>query len=688
MKKDTNQKTAHCSCAKCNAADFHKETENVSGNSVSRLFIVRMAAGCVLYVCGLMFEQGHPAALAAIVANIAGAAFNPGALALPCFLAAWICFGGDVLARSCRNILRGEIFDENFLMSIATIGAFAIGEYPEAAAVMLFYQVGEYFQDRAVQKSRRSIRALLDIRPVSANLVVGEGKSAEIRAVPPADVRVGDVIVVRCGERVPLDGIVLEGNSLLDFSVLTGESMPVEIFPGKPVMSGAINQTALITVRVEKPEGESAIARILRLVENAYEKKAYVENFITKFARYYTPAVVFAALILALAPPLVLTLTPLGRAVSGGFNLPFMTLLGEWGYRALIFLVVSCPCALVISVPLSFFAGLGCASRNGILIKGSNYVEALAKTGVVVFDKTGTLTRGVFKVTGIIPAPGVSADDLLFYTANAEAFSTHPAAVSICKRAEALVDKNLAASVRETAGQGVSALVNGKQVAAGNEKWVAGTIAGGKKNFPAVSTTATVVHASIDGHYAGCFEIADELKQDAREVCPALKTLGVRKIAMFTGDNAAAGMSVARELGIDDARCELLPEDKLTELEKLDAQKTPGASLVFVGDGINDAPVLARAGVGIAMGDMGSDAAIEAADVVLMSGEPSRIARAIRICRKTHGIVMQNIVFALAVKGVILVAGALGLTSIWMAVFGDVGVALLAVLNAMRAGRY
>ncbi|MDR2489948.1 MAG: heavy metal translocating P-type ATPase [Spirochaetaceae bacterium] len=662
MNTQHHGKAAGCSLGCCGDNSAKKEA---GGNRT--LYIVRMAFGILLFMTGLVlrktgFSLGQGA---------------EGAVVLGCFLVSWLSIGGDVLLRSAKNIGHGSIFDENFLMSIATIGAFAIGEYPEAVAVMLFYQVGEFFQESAINKSRRSIRALLDIRPSTANLK----KDGEIIVVPPAAVNVGDVIIVKCGERCPLDGIVLEGNSVLDMSALTGESMPVETGPGAAILSGAINKTALLTVQVSKEEGDSAISRILAMVENAREKKAEAENFITGFARYYTPAVVFAALILALLPPFILD-PPL--FAGGAISLPAASLFGDWVYRALVFLVVSCPCALVISVPLSFFAGLGCASRAGILIKGGNFIEALAQAGTVVFDKTGTLTKGAFRVTAVECAAGFSEEELLLYTANAEAFSTHPAAISICKRAGGRIDKNSASNVREIAGQGVGATVRGKEVLAGSLRLMQnnGLCAGGQADG---GTAGTVVYTAIDGVYAGRFVIADEIKPDSERACRELHELGVQKIAMLTGDGAGASAVVAKTLGIDDVRSNLLPEDKLTELEKLYAEKAAGTTLLFAGDGINDAPVLARADAGIAMGALGSDAAIEAADIVLMTDEPSRIAKAIRISRKTRRIVIQNIVFALSVKGVILAAGALGFASIWMAVFGDVGVALLAVLNAMRA---
>ncbi|MDR3076071.1 MAG: cadmium-translocating P-type ATPase, partial [Synergistaceae bacterium] len=579
-------------------------------------------------------------------------------LKLALFLISYLLIGGEVLLRAAKNISKGQVFDENFLMSIATIGAFAIGEYPEGVAVMLFYQVGEAFQDFAVGRSRKSITALMDIRPDFANVKTG----GEVRRVSPEEVKVGDFIVVKPGEKIPLDGVVTEGRSALDTSALTGEAIPRDVEPGSEVLSGSINKNGLLTIEVKKLFGESTVSKILDLVQNASGAKAPVENFITKFARYYTPAVVFAAAALAVVPPL---------ALGGVWS--------EWINRALVFLVVSCPCALVISIPLSFFGGIGGASRNGILIKGSNYLDALHNVDTVVFDKTGTLTKGVFAVTEIVPANGFAADELLGLAASAESGSNHPIAQSIMK---AYGKPALgAADYEEAAGHGVRVKIGGRTVLAGNAKLLEGI------EFEKPETAGTVVYLAVDGVFAGHIVIADEVKPDSANAIAELKALGVRKTAMLTGDSRAVGEKIGRELGLDTVCAELLPQHKVEQLEKLFDAKTGKGKLLFVGDGINDAPVLARADIGIAMGGVGSDAAIEAADVVLMTDEPSKIADAIRISKKTRAIVMQNIVFALAVKGVILSLGALGYATMWEAVFGDVGVAVIAILNAMRAMR-
>ncbi|WP_051941034.1 heavy metal translocating P-type ATPase [Stenoxybacter acetivorans] len=600
---------------------------------------ILMGAGAVLFVAGMAFELNQR-------------------LELALFLASYLLIGGEVLLRAAKNISKGQIFDENFLMSIATIGAFAIGEYPEGVAVMLFYQVGEAFQDFAVGRSRKSITALMDIRPDFANVKTG----GEVRRVSPEEVNVGDFIVVKPGEKIPLDGVVTEGRSALDTSALTGEAIPRDVEPGSEVLSGSINKNGLLTIKVKKLFGESTVSKILDLVQNASGAKAPVENFITKFARYYTPAVVFAAAALAVVPPL---------ALGGVWS--------EWINRALVFLVVSCPCALIISIPLSFFGGIGGASRNGILIKGSNYLDALHNVDTVVFDKTGTLTKGVFAVTEIVPANGFAADELLGLAASAESGSNHPIAQSIMK---AYGKPALgAADYEEAAGHGVRVKIGGRTVLAGNVKLLEGI------EFEKPETAGTVVYLAVDGVFAGHIVIADEVKPDSANAIAELKALGVRKTAMLTGDSRAVGEKIGRELGLDTVCAELLPQHKVEQLEKLFDAKTGKGKLLFVGDGINDAPVLARADIGIAMGGVGSDAAIEAADVVLMTDEPSKIADAIRISKKTRAIVMQNIVFALAVKGVILSLGALGYATMWEAVFGDVGVAVIAILNAMRAMR-
>ena len=580
---------------------------------------------------------------------------------LSLYLVSYLLVGGEVVLRALKNIRGGQIFDENFLMSIATIGAFAIGEFPEGVAVMLFYQLGEIFQGMAVNRSRKSIAELMDIRPDFANLKIG----SDIKKVSPEEVSIGDIIVVRPGEKVPLDGKVIEGNSMVDTSALTGESVPREVEVGNDVLGGVINKNGLLTIEVEKEFGDSTIAKILDLVQNASSKKAPTENFITKFARYYTPAVVFAALALAILPPLFIS----GATFS------------EWIYRALAFLVVSCPCALVVSIPLGFFGGIGGASKNGILVKGGNYLEALNNVEVVVFDKTGTLTKGVFKVTEIQPQGNVTRDELITYAAFAESFSNHPIATSIVKAYSKEIANDSIENYEEVSGHGVKATVLGKEVLAGNYKLMS------KENisYAQVETIGTVVHVAVNKEYAGYIVISDEVKEDSAKAIKALKEIGVRKTVMLTGDNKVVGTKVAKQLGLDEVYSELLPDQKVEKVELLDKEKSSKGKLIFVGDGINDAPVLARADIGIAMGGVGSDAAIEAADVVIMTDEPSKIASAIKIAKKTRTIVMQNIVFALGIKAIILVLVALGLGTMWEAVFGDVGVTLIAVLNSMRA---
>jgi Cd2+/Zn2+-exporting ATPase len=571
--------------------------------------------------------------------------------------------GGDVLLKAVKNIARGHVFDENFLMGLAAVVAFAIGEAPEGAAVMLFYQVGELLQASAVGKSRRAIASLMDIRPDYANVKTGD----EILRRSPGEVAVGELIVIRPGERVPLDGTVEDGRSLLDTSALTGESVPRDVEPGNAVLSGSINKSGLLTVRVTKPYGESTVAKILELVENAASKKAATENFITKFARYYTPAVVVAALLIAFVPPL-----------SAGASL------GEWVNRALVFLVASCPCALVISIPLGYFGGIGGASSNGILIKGGNYLEALSRVETVVFDKTGTLTKGVFKVTHLRPASGLDADALLEYAAYAESFSSHPIAASVAAAFGKEIDKNAVTAAGELPGFGVRATVRGRTVSAGNARLMKQVGVA----YLEPDEAGTIVHVAVDGAYAGYIVISDEVKDDSREALRRLRASGVGRLVMLTGDNRDTAERIGRELGLDEVRAELLPDGKVAAVEELEAQLKPGGKLVFVGDGINDAPVLARADIGVAMGGVGSDAAIEAADVVLMTDEPSKLVTAVKIARKTHTVVIQNIVFALAVKAVVLILGAGGLANIWEAVFADVGVAILAVLNAVRTMRF
>lgn len=577
------------------------------------------------------------------------------------FLVPYGIIGWDVLWRAIRNIAHGQVFDENFLMTVATVGAFCTGEFPEGVAVMLFYQVGEWFQSYAVGRSRRSIASLMDIRPDYANVE----EDGALRQVDPGEVAVGDVIVIKAGERIPLDGVVLEGAASVDTAALTGESLPRRVEPGDDVVSGCIDQDGLLRVQVTRPFGESTVSKILELVENASSKKARAENFITRFARYYTPCVVIGALLLAVLPPLL---------IGGAWT--------EWIHRALIFLVISCPCALVISVPLSFFGGIGGASRSGVLVKGGNYLELLADAEIVVFDKTGTLTKGVFNVTAVHP-DDISEAQLLELAALAECYSDHPISRSLKEAYGRTMDSGRVSDVEELSGRGVRARVDGQVVCAGNDKLMEEI---GVRWHPC-HRVGTTVHVAVDGRYAGHLVISDEVKEDAAEAIRLLKTEGVRKTVMLTGDAHAVGEDVAKQLGLDEVHAELLPGDKVDRVEELLGQKSPKGKLAFVGDGINDAPVLSRADVGIAMGGMGSDAAIEAADIVLMDDRPTKIAAAIRIARRTRRIVRQNIVFALAVKAAVLLLGALGMANMWEAVFADVGVSVIAILNAMRALR-
>ena len=584
-----------------------------------------------------------------------------GIVKLVLFLIPYAVIGWDVLWKAIRNIAHGQVFDENFLMAIATVGAFALGEYPEGVAVMLFYQVGELFQSYAVGRSRQSIAALMDIRPDYAN-IEQDGKLVQ---VDPEDVAVGDTIVIKAGEKIPLDGVVLEGSSAVDTAALTGESLPRDVNPGDDVVSGCINQSGLLKVRVTKVFGESTVAKILDLVENSSSKKARAENFITRFARYYTPVVVIGAVLLAVLPPLLF---------GGDWS--------DWLQRALIFLVISCPCALVISVPLSFFGGIGGASKQGILVKGSNYLEALAKTETVVFDKTGTLTKGTFQVTAVHP-DRISEGELLELAALAESYSEHPISRSLREAYQKPVDASRVTDVEEISGHGVRAKVDGHDVYAGNGKWM-DRIGASWRNC---HRTGTVVHVAVDGEYAGHIVISDAVKPDAAAAIEALKREGVKKTVMLTGDVKAVGEAVAREIGIDEVHAELLPGDKVDQVERLLKNTSGKGKLAFVGDGINDAPVLSRADIGIAMGGLGSDAAIEAADIVLMDDKPSKLAVAVRISRKTLRIVRQNIVFALGIKLLFLALGAFGMANMWEAVFADVGVSVLAILNASRALR-
>lgn len=577
------------------------------------------------------------------------------------FLVCYVVIGWDIVWKALTNILHGQVFDENFLMTIATIGALILGEHSEGVAVMLFYQVGEWFQSYAVSKSRKSIASLMDIRPDYANVE----RNGKLEQVDPEEVNIGDTIVVKPGERVPLDGKIIKGTSALDTSALTGESMPRDVEPGMEVISGCINQTGILTIQTTKKYGESTVAKILDLVENASDKKGKTENFISRFARYYTPIVVFAAIALAVLPPLVT-------------GQPFTV----WIYRALTFLVISCPCALVISIPLSFFGGIGGASKIGVLVKGSNYLESLAHTEVVVFDKTGTLTKGSFAVSQI-NAVSMKEAQLLELAAYAEDYSNHPISLSIKKAYGKKIDHSRISDVQEIAGHGVRAVIDGKTILAGNAKLM------DREGIAYIPSNAigTVIYLACNGKYAGYIVIEDEIKADAPSAIKALKEVGVRKTVMLTGDADAVGKKVAQKLGLDHAYTELLPADKVDRVEMMLRQTTEKGKLVFVGDGINDAPVLARADVGIAMGGLGSDAAIEAADVVLMTDEPSKISAVVQIARKTIRIANENIVFALGVKILVLILGATGYANMWAAVFADVGVSVIAILNAIRAMR-
>ena len=603
--------------------------------------MLRMGAGAAVFAAGIL--------LSSVV---------PFPVQLTLYVIAYGILGYDVVLGAVKNIVKGHVFDENFLMSLSSIGAFFIGEYPEAVAVMLFYQVGEFFQDLAVHRSRRSISDLMDIRPDTATV----RRNGQLLTVSPEDVAEGEWIVVKPGEKIPLDGVVLLGDSMVDTRALTGESVPKSVHPMDKVLSGCINESGLLTIQVTKTYDQSTVAKIIDMVENASARKAPTENFITAFARYYTPAVVVLAALLAVIPPLL-----------------FQGMWADWIHRAFVFLVVSCPCALVVSIPLTFFGGIGAASRHGVLVKGSNYLEALNKVDTVVFDKTGTLTKGVFKVTEIIPAGENTREQVLQYAAWAENFSTHPIANSILEAYGK--DEPVALSeYQEIPGYGIQAQTAGRKILAGNAKLMeAERIA-----YTPCEKTGTKVYVAVDGSYQGCILISDELKTDSKSAIAALKRAGVRKTVMLTGDNETIGKAVAEELSLDDCYTQLLPDEKVLILEKLDEEKRPGRKLAFVGDGINDAPVLARADIGIAMGGLGSDAAIEAADVVLMTDEPMKLVEAIRVAGETRKIAQQNIVFALSIKAVFLVLGALGHVGMWLAVFGDVGVALLAVLNAMR----
>ena len=625
-------------------APVKKDEKAAVYNDEDKKRTIRLAVGAVVYAIGMALT------VFAKLPTLAELAF---------LIVAYVILGWDVVWQAVKNITRGQVFDEHFLMSVSTIGAFAIGEYPEAVAVMLFYQVGEFFQSLAVKRSRKSISDLMDIRPDSATVK----RNGVLQVVSPESVAVGEIIVVKPGEKIPLDGIVVDGESMLDTKALTGESVPRSIRKGDEALSGCINQSGLLTLKVTKSFGESTVSKITDLVENASARKAPTENFITTFARYYTPVVVGMAAVLAIIPPLVL---------GGGWS--------EWLRRGFVFLIVSCPCALVISIPLTFFGGIGAASKRGVLVKGSNYLEALNKVSVVVFDKTGTLTKGVFEVANIIPAAGYQKEQVLEYAAQAESYSNHPIAKSILATYGKPIDQKQFSGFEEISGHGISVMVQGKKVLAGNSKLMESE----KIAYAACDAAGTKFYVAADGSYVGCILIADEVKPDSKCAIAELKKIGVEKTVMLTGDDERIGKSVADELGLDAYYAQLLPDQKVEKLEMLDKQKRQGSKLAFVGDGINDAPVLARTDVGIAMGGLGSDAAIEAADVVLMTDEPSKLVEAIDVAKATKRIVMQNIVIALGIKSVFLVLGALGMAGMWEAVFGDVGVTIIAVLNAMR----
>lgn len=603
--------------------------------------LIRFASGAVLFLVPIIFKL-------------------PFWIELILFIASYLIFGLDVIYKAYKNLLGKRFFDENFLMSIASIGAFAIGEFAEGVAVMLFYQVGEMFQDMAVNRSRNSIKALFDLRPDYANLKA----NGQIKKVSPEEVNIGDYIVVKPGEKVPLDGRVTEGRSVVDASALTGESLPVEVEPGSEILSGVINKNGLLTIEVTKEYGQSTVSKILDLVQNAGSKKAATENFITKFAKYYTPAVVIFAVLLAFIPPIV---------TGGAFS--------QWINRALVFLVVSCPCALVISIPLGFFGGIGGASKKGILIKGGNFLEALNSIDTVVFDKTGTLTRGVFSVTEIKPLEGLSKDELLKLASYAESFSNHPIAATILDEYKGKIDKSVIKEHTEMPGYGIKVIAEGREVLVGNSKLLQSE----NIEAPKVDEVGTIVYVALDNKCVGYIVVSDQLKTDSANTVKVLKKMGIRRTIMLTGDNSAAGSKIARELGLDAVYSELLPDQKVERFEELYKNRLTKGNIIYVGDGINDAPVIARADVGIAMGALGSDAAIEAADIVLLTDEPSKLINAIRIAKRTRSIVWQNIIFALAVKFFVLTFGVLGVANMWEAVFADVGVALLAVFNSMRA---
>lgn len=613
-------------------------TENKIGSTKKLLLVV----GTIIFLFGTIFDFQFW-------------------IELVIFLTSYILIGGEIILKALRNIKRGQIFDENFLMSIATIGAFAIGEFPEGVAVMLFYQVGEIFQSLAVNKSRKSISELMDIRPDFANLKIDN----DIKKVSPEQVKVNDIIIVKPGEKIPLDGIIIEGKSMVDTSALTGESVPRDVKIGSEVLSGFINKNAVILIKVTKVFGESTVSKILDLVQNATSKKAPTQNFITKFAKYYTPIVILIAVLISIVPLIFIQ----DAKIS------------EWIYRSLIFLVISCPCALVISIPLGFFGGIGGASKQGILVKGGNYLEALNNVETVIFDKTGTLTKGVFEVTEINTEDGISGEELIEYAAYSEYYSNHPIAISILNYYDKEINKSEIENHEEVSGYGIKSTIKGKHVIIGNIQFMHDE----NIEVEQVDTLGTIVYIVIDRKYSGYIVISDEIKEDSQKTISSLKKSGIKRIVMLTGDIKSVGETIAKKLGIDEVYTELLPNQKIEKLETIEKQKTTKGKIVFVGDGTNDAPSLARADIGIAMGGLGSDAAIEAADIVIMTDEPFKITKAIKIAKKTRKIVWQNIVFSMLVKSIVLVLGAGGIATMWEAVFADVGVTIIAVINSMRA---
>lgn len=651
--KEIKNKTKACTSSCCSKDNDHHEgskdkihehSHEKEESSNGKIEILKdnwlLIVGAIIYAIALLYNGNNK-------------------ISIILFVASYLAIGGEVILTAIKNILRGEVFDENFLMSIATIGAFFIGEYPEAVAVMLFYQIGEVFQGYAVNKSRKSISSLMNIRADYANVL----RNGSEFKVSTEEVNLEEIIVIKPGERVPLDGTVIEGTSFLDTSALTGESVPREVKTGDEILSGAINDNGVLKVKVNKEYGESTVARILELVENASNKKAPTEKFITKFSKVYTPIVVFIAIIVAIVPPLLIK--------DATFS--------EWLYKALSLLVVSCPCALVVSIPLGVFSGIGAASKKGILVKGGNYLEVLKESEIVVFDKTGTLTKGVFKVTNI-NAKNISEDELLEITAIGESNSNHPIALSIANAYGKEINKNEIESYKEVAGHGVEAIIKGKKVLLGNSKLMKSN----NISYDEVDTIGTIVHIAIDGEYKGNIVISDEVKENVKEALTELKSVGIKKTIMLTGDSKVVADKVAKAIGIDEVHAELLPSDKVNKVEEILNKKSANGKVLFVGDGINDAPVLARADIGIAMGGVGSDAAIEAADVVLMKDKVEAISEAIRVSRKTSKILWQNIIFSLAIKVAVMILVIFGLTNMWAAVFADVGVTLLAVLNSMR----